>query len=84
MCCCSCNLEPIQFYIGDGGDNTPIDGDICYINPNLKYTKYLISKNGFGHLIEGRDYERIVSGGFFLLSSITFITDETYTITPYN
>lgn len=85
-CSCSCNecsSEPIQFYIGDGGDHTPMDGSTIYNNNCLKYTKYLVSKNGFGFFIEDRDYERLSAGGFKLLNSAAFDTGETFTIIIY-
>lgn len=86
MCCCNnCNTtqDPIQFIIGDGKPGTPTNGTNIYSNATIKFLKYLISKNGYGYLIEDVNYERLSSGGFKLLGTNIFITDECFTITFY-
>lgn len=85
MNCCSCAHklhEPIQFKIGLPG--SPTNGTSLYNNEDIKYLKYLISKNGYGHLLENTDYERLPNGGFKLLEGAQFSTSEIYTITFYN
>lgn len=88
MCCnCTCNnkvKEPIVFMIGDGGSITPSNGASHCIDPDIKYLKYNVSKNGYGTLIENILYERLPNGGFQLLGGAIFTTGEIFTITFYN
>lgn len=84
MCCCTQSPEaPIIFTIGNGGSLTPLNGTNLYLNPDLKYLKYYIQKNGFGTLVEGTHYERASTGGIILLNSLVFTTNEIYTIIFY-
>lgn len=84
MCnCCQCKLkEPIQFKIGC--EDSPENNTDIYVNPDIKYLKYLVHKNGVGFLMEGKDYDRLSKGGIKLLNGAVFTTSEVYTIIFYN
>lgn len=83
MCCC-CQKEPIQFAIGDGRVLTPVEGANVYNNTDIKYSKYLILRNGKGYMFEDSDYTRLCAGGIQLIGSDFFDADEKFTFTFYN
>lgn len=80
--CSSCSriTDSIQFIIGDDGPFTPLEGtNKCPIS-ELKYTRYLLYRNGFGFMMETIHYNRLPLGGFSLIGMDEFIDGEMFTI----
>lgn len=75
--------EPIQFIIGDNGPNTPAVNASSYINKDLKFDRYLIHRNNKGFLHEDVHFTRRGDGGFDLIPSDEFGSQEEFTLIPF-
>lgn len=77
-------FDPIQFKIGDGGANTPLESDDTYQNDlliGLSDDDYLVHRNNYGFLIPGTHYTTDSGGGAWQLTSPdVFNPEEEFTI----
>lgn len=80
---CTCMTAPIQFKIGDGQPNTPINNTDSFTDARLKDGRFTYEKFGVGTMGLGVHYSLDYKGTVTFLNGQKFSTDEFYTIKFY-